>query len=281
MTIHLEHLECSQSSRIIWLCEELGVPYEMNMNLRSFKAPKAIEDANPLGQAPVIKDGDITLAESGAIVEYIVHKYGNGRLALTPSDPDYHKYLYWYHFANGTLQPAVTNVFMCWLGGWDDRLFMVKEGHRRLNQYLTLMDKHLSDPANPYLGGREFTAADIMCSFSLTLMRKTYPLDLTPYPHIVTYLKEKIGSRDAYRRAYEKGDPGYPFILDAEPPTQPLFENLTSRGPINYFLMPIRMAKRFFSAMTGTNAASKVDTSTEGLDPPKLRREVDRPQEGQ
>ena len=112
MTILLEHLECSQSSRIIWLCEELGIPYEMNRNLRAFSPPQPIKDANPLGQAPVIKDGDITLAESGAIVEYIVHKYGNGRLALTPSDSDYHKYLYWYHFANGTLQPALTTVYM-------------------------------------------------------------------------------------------------------------------------------------------------------------------------
>ena len=107
LTVH--HLGVSQSERIVWLCEELGLPYELKIYDRDAVtrlAPPEYKALHPLGAAPVIEDGDVLLAESGAIVEYIVARYGKGRLVLAPDHPDFAQFLYWFHFANGTLQPA-------------------------------------------------------------------------------------------------------------------------------------------------------------------------------
>ena len=105
LTIH--HLQAGQSERIPWLCEELNIPYTLILHQRSpVFAPQSIRGLNPLGQAPVIQDGDLTLAESAACIEYIIHTYGNGRLAFPPSHKNYADYLYWFHFANGTLTPS-------------------------------------------------------------------------------------------------------------------------------------------------------------------------------
>ena len=102
----VHHLGKSQSERIVWLCEELGIPYELKTNarVRRLLAPADYKALHPIGTAPVITDGDLKLAESGAIVEYIMARYGNGRLALKPDHPDFAPFLYWFHFANGTLQ---------------------------------------------------------------------------------------------------------------------------------------------------------------------------------
>src|SRR5215475_4704665 len=105
LTVH--HLGKSQSERIVWLCEELEIPYELKRYTResaTMLAPADYKALHPIGSAPVITDGDLVLAESGAIVEYIIAKYGNGRLALPPSHPDFAQFLYWFHFSNGTLQ---------------------------------------------------------------------------------------------------------------------------------------------------------------------------------
>src|SRR6202171_5795282 len=107
LTIH--HLGKSQSERIVWLCEELGIPYELKRYERlpvTMLAPPEYKALHPLGAAPVITDGDVVLAESSAIIEYIAAKQGNGRLALAAAHPDFAQFLYWFHFANGTLQPA-------------------------------------------------------------------------------------------------------------------------------------------------------------------------------
>ena len=107
LTVH--HLGKSQSERIVWLCEELGIPYELKLYERdpvTRLAPPEYKALHPLGAAPVITDGDVVLAELGAIIEYIAAKYGNGRLVLAPDHPDFAQFLYWFHFANGTLQPA-------------------------------------------------------------------------------------------------------------------------------------------------------------------------------
>src|SRR5215475_6998276 len=101
LTVH--HLGRSQSERVVWLCEELGVPYELKRYARDAVTMLAQADykaLHPIGAAPVITDGDLVLAESGAVVEYIIAKYGNGRLALRAGDPDLAQYLYWFHFAN-------------------------------------------------------------------------------------------------------------------------------------------------------------------------------------
>src|SRR5215475_8709131 len=106
LTVH--HLGHSQSERIVWLCEELGIPYELKRYERRADnrlAPPEYKALHPLGAAPVITDGTLVLAESGAVVEYLIQTYGGGRLAMPSGQPDYPAYLYWFHFANGTLQP--------------------------------------------------------------------------------------------------------------------------------------------------------------------------------
>ena len=106
LTIH--HLATSQSERIIWLCEELAIPFELKHYQRDSVtrlAPPELKEVHPLGSAPVITDGHLVLAESAAIVEFIVAKYGGGRLELGPEHPEFANYLYWFHFANGNLQP--------------------------------------------------------------------------------------------------------------------------------------------------------------------------------
>src|SRR6202048_121719 len=105
LTVH--HLGKSQSERIVRLCEELAIPYELKRYTRdpvTVLAPPEYKALHPIGAAPVITDGDLVLAESGAVVDYIIAKYGNGRLALTADHPDFAAFLYWFHFANGTLQ---------------------------------------------------------------------------------------------------------------------------------------------------------------------------------
>jgi glutathione S-transferase len=106
LTVH--HLGVSQSERIVWLCEELELPYELKLYKRSElgAAPPEYKALHPLGAAPVIGDGDVLLAESGAVMEYILGRYGEGRLVIRPEQPGYADYLYWLHFANGSMMPA-------------------------------------------------------------------------------------------------------------------------------------------------------------------------------
>ena len=101
----VHHLGKSQSERIVWLCEELAVPYQLKRYDRdpaTMLAPPDYKALHPMGAAPVITDGDVVLAESGAIVDYIIARHGGGRLALAPAHPDYADYVYWFHFANGS-----------------------------------------------------------------------------------------------------------------------------------------------------------------------------------
>lgn len=205
LTVH--HLGRSQSERILWLCEELGIPYEMTRHERdpvTQLSPPALKALHPLGAAPVIVDGDTVLAESGAIVEYLIARHGGGRLAPGPSHPRFADYLYWFHFANGNLQPNMgRNMVLRRLDlPADDPTLVAMRG--RLDRALASMDARLGEAA--FLAGDEFTAANIMNVFSLTTMRLFMPVDLAPYPHIGAYLR-RIGARPAYRRAMQKGDP--------------------------------------------------------------------------
>ena len=205
LTIH--HLGKSQSERIIWLCEELDVPYELKRYTRdsvSMLSPPELKALHPLGAAPVITDGELVLAESGAIIEYIIAKYGGGRLALDSKHPDFAQYLYWFHFANANLQPTMgrnMTLRRLKLAENDPTMELTRN---RLDRGLDLVDARLRDAV--YLAGREFTAADIMIAFSLTTMRLFLPLDLGPYVHIKAYL-HRIGERAAYQSAMHKGDP--------------------------------------------------------------------------
>ncbi|RYF63240.1 MAG: glutathione S-transferase family protein [Comamonadaceae bacterium] len=211
LTIH--HLGKSQSERILWLCEELGVPYELKRYTRdavTMLSPPELKALHPLGAAPVITDGDLLLAESGAIVDYILAKYGDGRLVVAPDHPDFAQYLYWFHFANGNFQPNMgRNMLLRRLDLPSDNAVLV--GARgRLALVLDLLEARLGEV--DHLAGAELTAADIMLVFSLTTMRYFYPLDISPYPNMLAYLR-RIAAREAYQRAMQKGDPGMPLLL--------------------------------------------------------------------
>ncbi len=212
LTVH--HLGKSQSERIVWLCEELGIPYELTCYTRdsaTMLAPADYKALHRIGSAPIITDGDLVLAESGAVVEYIIAKYGNGRLALKPDHPDFASYLYWLHFANGTLQPSMGRCMtLNRLKLTDDNPVQVAM-KARLDRAFDLVDARTREA--DYLAGSEFTAADIMMGFSLTTMRYFLPYDLARCPNIVRYLA-RIGARPAYRRAMEKGDPGMALLLN-------------------------------------------------------------------
>lgn len=209
LTVH--HLGKSQSERIVWLCEELGIEYELKCYPRSpLLAPPEYKALHPIGAAPVITDGDLVLAESGAIVEYVIARYGNGRLALSYGHPDFAPYLYWFHFANGTLQAGMgRNMLLNRLKlAADDPVLVAARG--RLDTAFKLLEARAGE-AN-YLSGNEFTAADIMTVFSLTTMRYFQPYDFAELPNIRGYLA-RIGAREAYRRAMAKGDPGMALLL--------------------------------------------------------------------
>jgi glutathione S-transferase len=207
LTIH--HLTTSQSERVLWLCEELGIDYKLVRHERlpdTRLAPPALRALTPMGTAPVMEDGDVVMGESGAIVEYIIHKYGNGRLALKPEHPDYAQYLFWFHFANATLQTLMMRVLTLQRLNVPDDVAYSKAIRERLDRALGSMDARLDK--NQWLAGSEFTAADIMSVFSLTTMRVFAPIELAPYPNIVAYL-QRAAERPAYRSALAKGDPGF------------------------------------------------------------------------
>ncbi len=211
LTIH--HLGTSQSERILWLCEELGVAYEMKRHERDAMtrlSPPDLLALHPMGTAPVITEGDLVLGESGAVMEYIIAKHGGGMLALPPSHPGYAQYLYWFHFANASFQPVMgRNMTLSRLKLPGDNP-IVASTRGRLERALGAVEARLGEV--PFLAGQEFTAADIMIVFSLTTMRIFYPLDLAPYPNVLAYLK-RIGERPAYQRAMHKGDPGMTPML--------------------------------------------------------------------
>ena len=212
LTVH--HLGISQSERIVWLCEELGIPYDLKIYDRDPEtrlAPAEYQALHPLGTAPIITDGDVALAESGAIVEYIIGKYGDGRLAVAPGAPNHVDYLFWFHFANGSLMPSrMTDLILAFLGIDDsnDVAAMMKGRGKRV---LDLVESRLG--VSDYLAGPELTAADIMSVFPLTTMRMFVPLDFSDRPNIRAYLK-RIGDRPAYQAAMKKGNPDLPLNLE-------------------------------------------------------------------
>ncbi|MEB0136405.1 glutathione S-transferase family protein [Actimicrobium sp. CCC2.4] len=206
LTIH--HLGKSQSERIIWLCEELGLPYQLQHYQRdtvTMLAPPELARLHPLGAAPVITEGELVLAESGAIMQYLLARHDNQGLALAPTDPAFADYLYWLNFANGNLQPNMgRSMLLRKLDlATDNPVLAAQNG--RLGRVLDLVEIRLG--SNDYLAGSAFSAADIMLVFSLTTMRIFLPYTLSPYPRILAYL-QRIGARAAYQRAMHRGDPG-------------------------------------------------------------------------
>ncbi len=144
------------------------------------------------------------------LFNYIIAKYGNGRLALEPGTPDFAQYLYWFHFANGNIQPHMgRNMLLNKLDLPKDNPVLLS-ARERLERAFNLVETRLGKV--PYFSGSEFTAADIMNVFSLTTMRYFMPVDLTPYPNIGAYL-QRIGQRPAYQAAMKKVDPDMPLLL--------------------------------------------------------------------
>jgi glutathione S-transferase len=211
ITVH--HLGVSQSERVVWLCEELSIPYRLQRHERDAVtklAPAAYRALHPMGIAPVITDGDLVLAESGAILEYLIAKHGNGRLAVPPEQPNFASYLFWFHFANGTLVPSeMTNMISSMLA--------LPQGHalltifkERSERAFHLIERRLREVA--FFAGAEFTAADIMMLFPLSTMRAFSRRDLSTLPSTRAYL-QRIGERPAYVRAMAQADPGMAPLL--------------------------------------------------------------------
>ncbi|MFI4934121.1 MAG: glutathione S-transferase family protein [Caulobacterales bacterium] len=171
-------------------------------------APPEYKALHPLGTAPIITDGDVVLPESEAIMEYIIGKYGNGRLAVGPEAPTFADYLFWFHFANGSMMPRHTAVMFARPGEEESpRARMMRE---RVEMTWTMVEDRLGEA--PYFAGDAFTAADIIMVFGLTTLRAYMPRDLTPFPNIRAYL-QRIGERPGYRRAMQKGDPNMTPML--------------------------------------------------------------------
>src|SRR6516164_2743058 len=195
LTVH--HLGRSQSERIVWLCEELQIPYELKRYMRdavTMLAPADYKALHHIGSAPVIIDGDLVLAESGAVVEYIIAKYGNGRLALKADHPDFANFLYWFHFANGTLQAALGRLMILNRLNLDSDNPILAATKARVDRAFDFVNARTGEAE--YLAGQEFTSADIMMGFSLTTMRYFQPYELKGHPNILAYLA-RIGARPA------------------------------------------------------------------------------------
>ncbi|KAI8658026.1 hypothetical protein NCS57_01183100 [Fusarium keratoplasticum] len=216
MPLVIHHLHVSQSERISWLCEELGIAYELKTYDRApLLAPPEYKALHFMGAAPVIQDGELTLAESCACIEYICHKYGNGKLFLKPADPAYADFLYWWHWADGTFQPGLGRTMATRAAGLDVDHPLMVISRDRFNRTLDALEKRLGD--NEWLAGHEFTVADVMVVFSLTTMRYFTPYSLGEYPNVLRYL-QRVGSREAYQKAMKKCDPEMGLALGAEPP---------------------------------------------------------------
>jgi glutathione S-transferase len=212
ITVH--HLGVSQSERVVWLCEELGIPYALKRYDRdptTRLAPAEYKALHPMGIAPVITDGDVVLAESGAILEYLMARYGGGRLSVASDKSNFPEYLFWFHFANGTLMPSEMSRMIANFLKDQEGNPIIALLNARSKRAFDLVEQRLGGAA--YFAGSEFTAADIMMLFPLTTMRAFAQKDLTAFPHIKAYLK-RIGARPAYQRAMLKGDPGMAPKLD-------------------------------------------------------------------
>jgi glutathione S-transferase len=215
ITVH--HLNNSRSQRILWLLEELGLEYDVRRYQRDPKtmlAPPELRQVHPLGKSPVITDGDFTLAESGAIIEYLVGRYGNGRLVPAADTPARLRYTYWLHYAEGSMMPPLLMKLIF------DRIErtpmpffarpIAKAIARKtkgsfiepnINRHLDYMETELGKTA--WFAGPEFTAADIQMGFPLEAAVARGGLD-TKRPNLIAFL-ERIHARPAYKKAIERG----------------------------------------------------------------------------
>ena len=214
ITVH--HLNNSRSQRILWLLEELGIPYEVKRYERqaNMMAPQALRAVHPLGKSPVITDGDLTIAETGAIVQYLIETYGNGRLIPAAGTPEYHRYTYWLHYAEGSAMMVLMLKLIVTDGPEAKRVpSLLRPVARAIAGRL---DKSFADPQiaphialwnaeltkSKFFAGDELTGADIMMSFPLEAASSRASLP----PAVVAYLGT-IHDRPAYQAALKRGGP--------------------------------------------------------------------------
>ncbi|MBM3569944.1 MAG: glutathione S-transferase family protein [Alphaproteobacteria bacterium] len=198
--IVIHHLGASQSDRVVWLMEELGLPYELKWYNRKADrlAPDEYLALHPAATAPVIQDGDRTLVESAAIVEYICHRYAGGRFTVGPSRPEYYDYLYWMHFNNNLLGLFFGKLALRGNPEGPDAQRVAGLIQRRENGYFRHLEQTLGK--TPYLAGAEFTCADIMTMFVLTNLAIGLARKFDDLPNTQAYMK-RIAARPAYAKA--------------------------------------------------------------------------------
>lgn len=217
ITVH--HLENSRSQRILWLLEELGLPYEIRHYQRdkqTMLAPPELLKVHPLGKSPVITEGDVTVAESGAIVEYLVGEHGGGRLMPPPGTPERRRYTYWLHFAEGTAMPPLLMKLVFDKIASTPMPFFAKPIAKAISgkvlgsfvlpniqRQLDFMEAELG--RSEWFAGPAFTAADVQMSFPIEAAAQRAGLDASR-PRLMAYL-QRIHARPAYRRALERGGP--------------------------------------------------------------------------
>ncbi len=218
ITVH--HLENSRSQRVLWLLEELGLRYKVQRYARHPKtmlAPPELAKVHPLGMSPVITEGRTTVAESGAIVEYLIDKHGQGRLRPAPGTPEQLRYSYWLHFAEGSLMPPLLLKLVFDKVREAPVPFFVKPVVRgiadkvtaafigpNLKRLLAFMEVELA--TRPWFAGDEFSAADIQMSYPLEAAAARAGLDGQQHPRLTDWLA-RIHARPAYLKALEVGGP--------------------------------------------------------------------------
>ncbi|HTY17799.1 MAG TPA: glutathione S-transferase [Myxococcota bacterium] len=200
--IEVHHLNTSRSLRILWLLEELELPYEVVKHQRdpqTFLAPDSLKAVHPLGKSPVIRDGGQLVIESGAILEYIVRKYGKGRLAPPESSPDFVRYLQWMHYAEGSaMLPLMLELYLRRLG--DAGAPLRPRVHGEIENHIGYLNAELG--ASDYFVGDSLTAADIQLAFVVQMARIFYGLE--KFSNLARFV-ERMEARPAYRRALERG----------------------------------------------------------------------------
>ena len=215
LTVH--HLNNSRSQRVLWLLEELGVPYEIVRYQRQpdMRAPKELRAIHPLGKSPVITDNGNTVAESGAIVEYLIDTYGNGRLIPPPKTPERLRYTYWLHYAEGsamlplllkllfTVMPKRAPALLRPLVRKVSSQVLAAFVNPQLKEHMAFWENELGK--SEWFAGDEFTAADIQMSFPLEAAAARTNLE-EGHPKAMAFLR-RIHARPAYQRALEKGGP--------------------------------------------------------------------------
>lgn len=214
LTVH--HLDNSRSQRILWMLEELGVDYEIAYYQRdkeTMLAPPELRAIHPLGKAPVVTDGDRTLAESGAILEYLAERYGGGKFVPPRDTPEFLRFRYWMHYAEGSLMPPLLLKLVASRIAGAKVPFFIKPVVRKvadslesgfvtpqLNLHLDYVDRELA--ATGWFAGDAITAADVQMSFPLEAGARRAGADARPAIHAFL---ERIHARPAYQRALQRG----------------------------------------------------------------------------